>query len=170
MNRRITLVGVGLFLAAVALMVSPIAIYGYLVVDLEFQLGVLLLAAASSVVLVGLAASDPRVTTIGGVFGNPDENEMRRSERRSTADDRRRYALSPKEPTNCRQCYTVIAWDVADCPRCSKRRECRECGRPLFYLAGGVRCTPCARDEVYCNCPRSKARPGSALGARRRYT
>ncbi|HEY6238591.1 MAG TPA: hypothetical protein VIZ68_05340, partial [Thermoplasmata archaeon] len=115
MNRRITLLGLLVFLVGVALMVSPIALYGALQIDIEFQIGAMCLPIAISVLLLGASAPDPSVTTVSGVFGNPDENFLRKVERRPAFDERLRYEPSPKESTNCRQCYTAIPWNVAEC-------------------------------------------------------
>jgi hypothetical protein len=167
MNRRITLVGLLVLLVGIALMISPIAIYGALRIDLDFEIGVMGLPIAISIFLLGASAPDPTVTTVSGVFGNPDENFLRKVERRPAFDERLRYEPSPKESTNCRQCYTAIPWNVAECSRCGRRRSCRGCGRPLFLLAGAVRCAPCVRDEVYCNCPKLKKPPAVGTAGRR---
>ena len=166
MNRRITFLGLFILLIAIALIVSPIAIYGSLQIDIEFEIGVMGLPVGLSVILGGASSPDPGVTTVGGVFGNPDENFLRRLEKSAPFDPRLRFQPSPKEPANCRQCYTLITWDAAECPRCGRRRECRGCGRPLFYLSGAVRCAPCVRDEVYCNCVKMKRTTPAATGPR----
>lgn len=160
MNRRIALVGVALFLLSLALIVSPVPLTGSLRITLPLEIGVLLLPIALTVAFVGTTSPDPNVTTVGGMFGNPDENELRRLAARRDFDPKIRYSSSPKEPVNCRKCYTLISWEAAECPRCGERRDCRACGRPLYFLTGAVRCLPCVRDEVFCNCPR---RPKSAL-------
>jgi hypothetical protein len=167
MNRRITLVGVLVLLIGISLMISPVAIYGVLRIDLEFELGIFTLPIAISIFLLGASAPDPSVTTVTGVFGNPDENFLRKVERRPAFDERLRYEPSPKESTNCVHCYTAIPWNIAECPRCGRRRACRGCSRPLFLLAGAVRCAPCVRDEVYCNCPKLK-KPAAVGPAGRR--
>ncbi len=168
MNRRIALVGVLLFLLAAALIISPIPVYGSLRVTLAFEVGALLLPISLTIAFVGVTSPDPEVTTIGGVFGNPDENALRRLAARRDFDPKVRYASSPKEPVNCRKCYTLISWDAAECPRCGERRECRACGRALFFLTGAVRCLPCVRDEVFCNCPRRPRAATPTTGPRAR--
>jgi hypothetical protein len=162
MNRRVTLVGLLLLLIAIVLVLSPFALTGTESFNLEFQLGVLSLPIGLTTMLWGAASANPDVTTVGGAFGNPDENVMARMASRSIPEPRVRYASGPRESVNCRHCYTAIPWNLAECPRCGRRRDCRGCGRPLFYLSGAVRCGPCVRDEVYCNCP--KTRRGTTTG------
>jgi len=170
MNRRIALAGLFQLLVALALIISPIALYGSLRVTLELEIGLLMLPLGFTTVFWGSASPDPEITTIGGVFGNPVENELRRLEARRASVAHVRYASSPKEPVHCRQCYTLIAWDSAECPRCARRRECRGCGRSLFYLSGAVRCLPCVRDEVFCNCPKLRKPAPQVVGPRTRAT
>lgn len=160
MNRRSTLLGIFVLLVAIALIVSPIVLTGSERITALLEIGVLALPFALVITLLGLASPNPEVTTVGGAFGNPDENVLARQLRRAPTQAAARYAVGPREPVNCRHCYTLIPWDQAECPRCRRRRQCRGCGRPLFYLSGGVRCAPCVRDEVYCSCPKlAKAAP-----------
>ncbi|MCI4350442.1 MAG: hypothetical protein L3K15_02875 [Thermoplasmata archaeon] len=166
MNRSITFLGLGFLVLAGGLVAYPDLVYGAEVLDFEVEVGLLTLPAALSVILWGAAAPDPRVTTVRGVFGNPEENIVGRKLDKSAAIADARYRPSPKEPVNCRQCYTLIPPELADCPRCGRRRECRGCGKPLFFLAGAVRCAPCLHDEVYCNCPRVR-RPTTGTGPAR---
>jgi hypothetical protein len=166
MNRAITFLGIGFLLLSGGLVAYPDLFYGAEVLDFEVEVGLLTLPAAISVILWGASAPDPRVTTVRGIFGNPEENLVSRKLDRNAADAAARYRPSPKEPVNCRQCYTLIPPDLADCPRCGRRRECRGCGKPLFFLAGAVRCAPCVHDEVYCNCPRVRRTPAGTGPAR----
>ena len=166
MNRAITYLGLGVLLASGFLIAYPDLLNGAEVLDFEVEVGLLTLPGGLSVILWGASAPDPRVTTVRGVFGNPEENIVGRKLERSAAIAQARYRPSPKEPVNCRQCYTLIPPELADCPRCGRRRECRGCGKPLFFLAGAVRCAPCLHDEVYCNCPRLR-RPVAATGPAR---
>jgi LSD1 subclass zinc finger protein len=164
MNRRVTLVGLFFLLLAIAFIASPIPLTGAERITTFFEIGLMGLPVGLCVILYGLSSPDPDVTTVGGTFGNPDENVLARQGRRAPPVSHVRYASSPKEPVHCRHCYTLIPWDITECPRCHRRRECRGCGRPLFYLSGAVRCAPCVRDEVYCSCPklrRNIAPPGS---------
>lgn len=159
MNRRVTLLGLLLLLVAIGLIASPIVLTGQESLDIEFQLGVLSLPVGLTTILWGAASPNPEMTTVGGAFGNPDENVLARVLRRPAPDPHVRYASGPKESVNCRHCYTAIPWNVAECSRCGRRRDCRGCGRPLFYLSGAVRCAPCVRVEVYCNCPKLRRSP-----------
>jgi LSD1 subclass zinc finger protein len=123
-------------------------------VDLEVQLAIFVLPVGIAILVWGSVAPDPRVTTVGGLFGNADENELRRRRlARAPPQGAARFRPSPLESANCRKCYTAIPARLVDCPRCGTRRDCRGCNKPLFYLAGAVRCAPCLKDEIYCSCP-----------------
>ncbi|HXQ94630.1 MAG TPA: hypothetical protein VN864_05625 [Thermoplasmata archaeon] len=161
MNRSIVFVGLFLFILAIGLFAYPEISEGVESVDLEVQLGIVVLPLGIAVAVLGAAAPDPRVTTVGGMFGNADENELRRRLAKNPPTGEARFRPSPLESVNCRRCYTLIASQVADCPRCGARRECRGCNKPLFLLAGAVRCAPCLRDEVYCSCPRVRRTGGA---------
>lgn len=153
MNRSIVFLGVFFLIFAIGLFAFPELVSGAESVDLEVQIGIFVLPAGIAIVIWGSAAPDPRVTTVGGLFGNSEENELRKRLARAAPTGAARYRPSPLESANCRKCYTAIPARVADCPRCGSRRECRGCNKPLFYLAGAVRCAPCLKDEVYCSCP-----------------
>ncbi|HEV8049884.1 MAG TPA: hypothetical protein VGP88_04760 [Thermoplasmata archaeon] len=162
MNRSIVFLGLFLFILAIALFAYPQFSTGVESVDLEVQVGIVVLPLGIAVAVLGAAAPDPRVTTVGGVFGNADENEMRRRAlARAPPTGDARFRPSPLESVNCRKCYTLIPAQLADCPRCGARRECRGCNKPLFLLAGAVRCAPCLKDEVYCSCPKLRKSGGS---------
>jgi hypothetical protein len=168
MNRSIVFLGLFLFIVAIALFAYPEIVNGSESVDLEVQGGIFALPLSIAVAIWGAAAPDPRVTTVGGVFGNADENEMRRRLSRAPPSGEARFRPSPLESVNCRRCYTLIPARLLDCPRCGGRRECRGCNKPLFFLAGAVRCAPCLKDEVYCSCPKLRKGPSSrGPGARR---
>lgn len=156
MNRSITLFGVGLVLLAVGLIAYPIAAGGAEVFDVEQAAGVLVFSVSASVVLWGLTSPDPSVTTVTGFLGNPDENELNRRLARRAPTGAARYRPSPRESVNCDACYTAMAAQEVLCPRCARRRACQACGKPLFRLAGAVRCGPCVKDEMYCDCPNLK--------------
>lgn len=154
MNRSIVFLGLFLFIVSIGLFAFPEILTGSESVDLEVQAGILALPLSIAVAIWGAAAPDPRVTTVGGIFGNADENELRRRLARVPPSGEARFRPSPLESVNCRKCYTLIPARMLDCPRCATRRECRGCNKPLFFLAGAVRCAPCLKDEVYCSCPK----------------
>jgi hypothetical protein len=169
MNRTLALVGTVLVIISLLSISIPFLVTSaFKVSDAAYAAGLLFLVGL--VVLYQAAtAVDPSVTTVGGILGNPIIDESRRAEEAVTNVPLSpvRYTVGPKEPVNCRYCYTAIPWDVANCPRCARPRHCRSCGKPLFYLAGGVRCGPCVRDESQCNCPRVKATGARPTGVRR---
>jgi hypothetical protein len=152
MNRSILGVGVGLLLTAIALFASPIALTGSESLTMLAEIGVFILPAGIVVVLLGAVAPDPSITTVGGVFGNPVENEIQSRHPGGTNLPTARARGSPRQPVNCRQCYTLVAWDVILCPRCGRPRECRACGRDLEWAGETIVCLHCAHLEVYCNC------------------
>ncbi|MCI4327560.1 MAG: hypothetical protein L3K16_08035 [Thermoplasmata archaeon] len=160
MNRSIVFVGLALMILAIGLFAYPEILTGAEAVDLEVQVGIVVLPLGIAVIVLGAAAPDPRLTTVGGMFGNADENEMRKRLARSPPTGQARFLPSPLESVNCRKCYTAVPAQMADCPRCGTHRECRGCNKPLYVLAGAVRCAPCLKDEVYCSCPKVR-KPGA---------
>ena len=168
MNRSIVFLGLFMLIVAIGLFAYPELISGVESVDLEVQLAIFVLPVGIATIIWGSAAPDPRVTTVGGLFGNADENELRRRLARAPTSGPARFRPSPLESVNCRQCYTAMPARVLDCPRCGARRECRGCRKPLFYLAGAVRCAPCLKDEVYCSCPMIRRGEPSRRGGSRR--
>lgn len=168
MNRAIIGVGVGILLFAFALIAFPIAVTGQEQFDLEQEAGLYLIAPALGVVLIGSISDDPRVTTVGGAFGNPDLGTVRPDPRRGPLGAAPPIAYHPNEAVACRFCGTIIAPDLAQCPRCARARACRSCGRPLGIVLDRATCPACARPEPFCNCVRLAARPGPspALGRR----
>ena len=169
MNRSLALVGVVLVIVSILLLSIPFlvtsafrfsdAVY---VAALLFLIGLVILYQAATAV-------DPTVTTVGGLLGNPIVDESRKAEEAITTvtPSAVRYAPGPKEPVNCRFCYTAIPWDILNCPRCGRARLCRNCGKQLYFLAGAVRCAPCVRNEMQCNCPRVRPSGARPPGARR---
>jgi hypothetical protein len=151
MHRPIASVGLALVLAGVGLMAFPLVAAGKEVLDVEQIVGFLLAPVGVFVVMVAAASEDPRRTTVGGAFGNPEEPPppSRVPAMASTARPRLRY---PDEPVHCRFCRSVITADLARCPRCSRARECRPCGRPLGQVLERPTCPACARAEPMCNC------------------
>jgi hypothetical protein len=169
MNRTLALVGVILVIVSILLISIPF------LVTSAFQLGDAVYAAALLffvglvVLFMAATAPDPRVTTVGGLLGNPIVDESRKAEEAATTvtPSPVRYAPGPREPVNCRFCYTGIPWDVLNCPRCGRPRLCRNCGKQLYFLAGAVRCAPCVRNETQCNCPRVRPSGPRPQGVRR---
>jgi hypothetical protein len=161
MNRSIVLVGVGVLLAGFALVASPIVLTGSEQFDIEQEAGVFLSPIGLLVVLIGAVQPNPEMTTVGGTFGNPDESPHRPASPRTTEVARVPLGFNPKEPVYCRYCRTVIAYDLAYCPRCARPRDCRGCGRPLGVVENRTDCPGCHRVEAFCNCPRLARAPSA---------
>ena len=162
MNRTITFLGLFFVLVGLALIASPVVLEGVERVTPLLELGIFILPVGLTTVLWGASSPNPSITTVAGILGNPDENEMRRKGAARSIDVR--FQPGPREPVNCRHCYTLIPWEIADCPRCGRPRECRACGRRLYFVSGAVRCLPCVRSETYCNCPRVRRAGAGAAG------
>lgn len=156
MNRSLALVGLILVVVSILLVSIPFLVTSaFQVNDALYATGFLFLVGL--VILFQAATSpDPAVTTVGGILGNPVVDQARKAEEAVMGTPPRhvRYAPGPREPANCRYCYTLIPWNILNCPRCARPRHCRGCGKQLYFLAGAVRCGPCVRDESQCNCPR----------------
>jgi hypothetical protein len=168
MNRSILLIGVGILLFGFALMAYPIAVTGQEQFDIEQEAGVFFIPPALAVLLVGSISDDPRTTTIGGTFGNPDADTRPTSRPRASPPTGTALRYNPREPVRCRYCSSIIAYDLAQCPRCARARECRTCGRPLGVVLERATCPSCARPEALCNCPRLAPRPVASVGRGRR--
>ncbi|MGC2289358.1 MAG: hypothetical protein WA688_05820 [Thermoplasmata archaeon] len=169
MNRSLALVGVVLVIVSILLISIPFLVTSsFQVNDIVYVTGLLFLIGLV-ILYQGATAADPSVTTVGGLLGNPIIDESRKAEEAVTSVplSQIRYALGPKEPVNCRYCYTMISWNLVDCPRCGRPRHCRNCGKQLYFLAGAVRCAPCVRDETQCNCPRVRPSGPRPVGVRR---
>jgi len=151
MNRSIGYCGVVLVILGFALVAYPIVLTGGEQLDLEQEVGFLLAPLGLVVVMLGALALDPSRTTVGGAFGNPETARLRTTPV-SPVDVRARRVFNPHEPVNCRYCRTVITSDLAQCPRCARARECRNCGRPLGMVNDRPTCPTCARSEMFCNC------------------
>lgn len=167
MNRSVTFVGVFVLILGLGLFALPEAMYGQFELDWATELAIVAVPAALMIILWGASLPNPSRTTVGGVFGSPEENLVRR---RSSSDPTRsasRFVVSSTEPVNCRRCYTLVPATLAECPRCGTRRLCRGCSKPLFYLSGAVRCGPCVRDETFCDCPKVSPKPEVGLGSNR---
>lgn len=152
MHRSIAYVAVGVLLLSVALLAFPIWAFGSEQFDPEQELGILLLPAGLLVLLVAGVSTDPRVTTVGGTFGNPDFDPGSRGLRTpSPPTPRMRY--HPREAVQCEHCGTLIAPELARCLRCTRARPCRTCGRPLGLVLERPTCPRCGKPEVFCDCP-----------------
>lgn len=167
MNRSIIGVGGGILIFAFVLLAFPIAVTGHEAFDLEQEAGLYFIAPALAVILIGGISDDPRVTTIGGAFGNPDVR-LERPEARRYVGAPPRLAYHPKEAVACRYCASLIQPDLAQCPRCARARECRSCGRPLGIVLERATCPACARPEPFCNCPHLPPRTLSSPAVGRR--
>jgi hypothetical protein len=152
MNRSIVLIGVVLICFGFALVAYPIVVMGSEHLDVEQELGFLVAPFGLVIVMLGALAQNPALTTVGGAFGNPDV-AFERQVQAPPVGTRALRLYNPHEPVNCRYCRTMIAADLAQCPRCARARECRSCGRPLGIVLDRVTCPTCARIEGLCNCP-----------------
>jgi hypothetical protein len=166
MNRSMILVGVGILLFAFALIAFPIATTGQEQFDLEQEAGIYLIPPALAVVLVGSIAIDPRGTTIGGTFGNPDQKLERTAPRAAGPPTALLY--NPNEPARCRYCFSIIAPELAQCPRCARARECRTCNRPLGLVLDRATCPACGLPESRCRCPRLTLKSTTSVARARR--
>jgi len=163
MNRSLGWAGVAVVLAGIGLVAFPVVVTGGEALDLEQLLGFLVAPLGAFVVLLAAVAVDPRKTTIPGVFGNEEEPVNPPSEGEPPVGPPR---SSPYQSVHCRYCGAVVTADLASCPRCTRARECRTCGRPLGHVLERPTCPTCARAEPFCNCPRL-ARPAPARLGRR---
>jgi hypothetical protein len=168
MNRTIILVGVGILLLGFILIAFPIAVTGQEQFDIEQEAGIFFIPPALAVLLVGSISDDPRATTIGGTFGNPDAASTRGKPVRPRAPATTRLRYNPRESVPCPDCSTVIAFDLAQCPRCGRARPCRSCGRPLGIVLDRATCPRCARPEAFCNCPHLPPRMAASPARGRR--
>lgn len=152
MHRTIAYLGVAALMASVALIAFPLWAFGAETFDLEQELGILLLPAGLLVLLVAGVSTDPRVTTVGGAFGNSEFDPGPRS-RVGPGAPAPRVTYHPREAVPCEQCGSMILPDLARCPRCSRARPCRSCGRPLGLVLDRPTCPRCGKSEVFCDCP-----------------
>ncbi len=148
MNRSIAGVGIALILAGIGLVAFPIVVTGAERLDPEQIAGFLLAPFGLFVVTIAAASIDPRKTTVVGTFGNPEEPAPTPGK----VEPPRGRFTNPNEPVHCRVCRAVITADLSRCPRCSRARECRSCGRPLGQVLDRPTCPRCARPEPFCSC------------------
>jgi hypothetical protein len=157
--------GIAILILGTALLVSPIVLTGAETLGTVAKIGLFSLPVGIAIVLLGGVAPDPRVTTVTGLFGNPVENELRARHRGPASPPARRSGRSPREPSHCRRCYTLVAWDLRRCPRCGGPRDCHVCGRPVGGEGPKIACESCGREEPFCSCvPVRPARPASGPG------
>jgi len=171
MHRTIAYVGIAVFVGSIALIGFPIWAFGVEQFDPEQELGILLLPAGLLVLLVASVSTDPRLTTVGGAFGNPDFDPRRRNTLAPSA-PAPRVPYHPREAVQCEQCGSMVGPDLARCARCSRARPCRSCGRPLGYVLDRPTCPRCGKPEPFCDCPilprsappRDRLRPRAGRG------
>jgi hypothetical protein len=166
-NRSITLGGGALLVAGIVVLVLDLEVGTGSAPSVPFFFAILAIPIGVLSAFLGATHPDPSITTVRGFFGSEEENLVgeRLRERPAPAADRR-YAPSPRESVHCAKCYTLMPAQEIVCPRCGLSRRCESCHRPLFELAGAIRCAPCLRDEVYCSCSRLAAAPPAAFGRR----
>ncbi len=151
MNRSMAYVGIAVVAAGFALVAFPITVLGHEVLDPEQELGFLLAPLGVVVVLFAAVAPDPRASTVRGTFGSEEAAFAERVKtRRAEPEGPRPY--SPSDPIRCRFCSSIIASDLAQCPRCARARACRSCRRPLGIVLDRPTCPRCARAEGLCDC------------------
>lgn len=167
MNRSIIFLGVGILLLAFALIAYPIAVTGAELFDLEQEAGIYLIPPALAVILIGSISTDPRGTTVGGAFGNPDVR-FERAASRTAPSPPGALLYNPTEPARCRYCPTIIPADLAQCPRCARARECRTCNRPLGLVLDRATCPACGLPEARCRCARIALKPVTTVTRARR--
>ncbi|MCI4348861.1 MAG: hypothetical protein L3J93_01395 [Thermoplasmata archaeon] len=155
MNRSMAFVGAGIVALALVLFALPEITTRSETLGPELEAAVFVLGAGFSVILWAGASPNPAITTVGGLFGNRDEDAIRRWFNRHPPTGPARFRPSPLESVNCEGCYTAIPARALACPRCGANRRCRTCRKPLYFLAGAVRCAPCVRDELFCSCMRA---------------
>jgi hypothetical protein len=151
MNRSMAYLGVGVIAAGFALAAYPLAVLGHEVLDLEQEAGFFLAPFGTVIVLLAAVSPDPRATTVRGTFGSAESAFAERVIARPRPQSGRR-PFTPSDPVRCRYCTSIITPDLAQCPRCARARECRNCRRPLGLVLERATCPRCARPEAGCNC------------------
>lgn len=160
MNRSIAMVGVGIILAGLALVASPIVLTGAEQFTIMQEIGIFTSPVGLVVVMIGAVQANPQTTTVGGTFGNPEAKIPRPRSSSVPPLTRPSPLFNPLEPADCRYCPGLIPFDLAFCPRCGRPRECRGCGRTLGVAETRTDCPGCHRAEAFCSCPRAARVPG----------
>ena len=163
MNGRVTALGAVVLVAGFALL-----FLGNLLPSLPFTdvpLWIALLPLGIALMALGGSLPNPGRTTVRGFLGSPEENFLARSAESNAwpGFGSAAYVLDTHESVPCEHCHSYVPPGVVECPRCGGPRKCRACGRRMYLLAGGPRCVPCARNEVYCNCPHTAHAPPSSF-------
>ncbi len=158
----------GILIVGFGLIGYPIAVTGMEQFDIVQEAGLFFMAPAFGVMLIGAISDDPRVTTVGGAFGNPEVEAQRARGGRAPPAPQTGLKYHPYESVRCRFCSAIIAADLSLCPRCARPRDCRTCGRPLGTVLNRVTCPMCARPEAFCNCPHLPPRTPTTPGLGRR--
>lgn len=153
MNRTLLGWAIILLVLAIAMMVSPIPLDGSEQLTPLVYIGIFLIPVVIVVAVAGGMAPDPERLTVSGALGNADENELLRARQARANAPAPRTFDAPRRSVNCRKCYTLIAWDVLYCPRCTTPRLCRSCAGALELEGSSIECTRCRHPEIYCNCP-----------------
>lgn len=163
MNRSLAYVGVGIVLAGIALVASPIVLTGHMKFNIVPAVGLIVAPLGLGVVGVAAAAIDPRRTTVLGTFG---QDLPAVPETVPVAPLPSPRPSNPRAPVRCPNCRTVMTYELARCPRCAEDRPCRECGRLLTEVDDRAVCGHCGRAELFCNCAHSGAYARRAVSAR----
>jgi hypothetical protein len=149
MNRSLAYVGVGVILAGIALVASPIVLTGRMTLGVAPIAGFIIAPLGLFVIGFAAASFDPRRTTVR-TFGQ-DEPPPRPEPPEELVVAQFR-PVNPKAPVRCPNCRTVMTYDLSRCPRCAEDRPCRACARPLASVDDQAVCPGCTRQELFCNC------------------
>ncbi len=150
MHRSLASVGIAILVVGLALVAFPVIVLNREQLDVEQISGFLIAPVGLFVVMLAASSGDPRRTTVGGAFGNPDEPSG--VDGPPVARSARPRLYNPNDAVHCRFCRCVITAELANCPRCSRSRLCRRCGRPLGQVLERPTCPTCAHAEAFCAC------------------
>lgn len=162
MNRALVYVGLGVVLAGISAIASPIVLTGRETLTLAVLAGLVLAPVGLVVIAIAAASFDPRRTTVHGTFGGDDGPTSPSHAAPHVA----AHLPNPKAPVRCLNCRTMVTYDLARCPRCAEDRPCRVCSRPLTTIEDRAACPGCRRPELFCNCSQYGApvRPAGLAG------